>query len=372
MTMKPLPLFWNALDAVPGAAIDRRDWTARLGAEFPVAQRFLRATGRRVTAIDCPSPGGEGCPRAVIRTPGGVLRAVCRSATGRCDPLDLQPEDTDVLQVDFVRLRQALAAAFEFQMAAAPPTSSRVARLGEHAIAAGVAAPVMLLVPGPMGGIQFDELREGGLGSERAVLLVPTAASLPTSLRTRLSEQGHQVLSLSDIILVEHGGGLRLAQPVDVLLHDVRAALEARLGAAPAGPRVALPPGTTWAQVTLRCTSTETVICTAPGVSRQMDPGEFDMRSAKNAKPVAAWTFFLLLAMNGGVLKIDSSTVAPRVRKQKEALSRHLQDTFRMEADPIIWDASQQAYVAAFVARDERPKREREQWLRDLAERRRR
>ena len=51
---------------------------------------------------------------------------------------------------------------------------------------------------------------------------------------------------------------------------------------------------------------------------------------------------------------------------------RHLQDTFRMEADPIIWDASQQAYVAAFVARDERPKREREQWLRELAERRRR
>lgn len=170
----------------------------------------------------------------------------------------------------------------------------------------------------------------------------------------------------------EQGGGLRLTQPVDVLLHDVRAALEARLGAAPAGPRVALPPGTTWAQVTLRCTSTETVICTAPGVLRQMDPGDFDMRSAKNAKPTAAWTFFLLLAMNAGVLKIDSSTIAPRVRKQKEALSRHLQGTFGIEADPIIWDANQQAYVAAFVARDERPKREREQWLQHLAERRRR
>jgi hypothetical protein len=297
---------------------------------------------------------------------------VCRSATGRCDPLDLQPEDTDVLQVDFVRLRRALAAAFEVQMAAAPPTSSRVAQLGEHAIAAGVAAPVMLLVPGPMGSIQFDELREGGLSSERAVLLVPTAASLPTSLRTRLSEQGHQVLSLSDIILVEHGGGLRLAQPVDVLLHDVRAALEARLGAAPAGPRVALPPGTTWAQVTLRCTSTETVICTAHGVSRQMDPGDFDMRSAKNAKATAAWTFFLLLSMNGGVLNIDGRTIPPRVRKQKEALSRHLQETFGIASDPIVWDMTQHAYVAAFVARDERPKQERERWLRDLAERRRR
>jgi hypothetical protein len=103
-----------------------------------------------------------------------------------------------------------------------------------------------------------------------------------------------------------------------------------------------------------------------------MDPGDFDMRSAKNAKPTAAWTFFLLLTMNGGLLKIDGSAIAPRVRKQKEALSRHLQETFGIESDPITWDTSQQAYAATFVVRDERPKREREQWLRDLAERRRR
>lgn len=370
--MKPLPLFWKALDALPGAATDRRDWTARLGAEFPLAQRFLRATGRRVAAIDCPSPGGDGCPRAVIKSAGGALRAVCRSTTGRCDPVDLRPEDTDILQVDFVRLRQALAAAFELQRAAVPPTSNRVALLGEHAIAAGVAAPMMLLTPGPMQSIQFDELRDGGLGGERTVLLVPTAASLPGLLRARLSEQGHHVLPISDIVLVERGGGLQLAQPVDVLLHDVRAALQARLEAAPSAPRVALPPGTTWAQVTLRCTSNATVICTAPGVSRQMDPGDFDMRSAKNAKPVAAWTIFLLLAMGGGILKIEGRSIPSRVRKQKEALSRHLQETFRIAPDPITWDASQQAYIAAFVARDERPKREREQWLRDMAERRRR
>jgi hypothetical protein len=372
MTMKPRPLFWKALDALPGAATDRRDWTVRLGADFPAGQRFLRATGRRAMAIDCPSPGDEGCPRAVIKSADGALRAVCCSATGRCDPVDLQPEETDILQLDFVRLRQALAGAFGLQPAAVPPTSNRVALLGEYGIAAGVAAPVMLLTPGPMQSIQFDELRDGGLGGERAVLLVPTAASVPASLRARLSEHGHRVLHLSDIVLMERGGGLQLAQPIDVLLHDVRAALQARLGAAPSGPRVALPPGTTWGQVTLRCTSNATVICTAPGVSRQMDPGDFDMRSAKNAKPTAAWTFFLLLTMNGGLLKIDGSAIAPRVRKQKEALSRHLQETFGIESDPITWDTSQQAYAATFVVRDERPKREREQWLRDLAERRRR
>jgi hypothetical protein len=189
MTMKPLPQFWKASDSLPGAATDRRDWAARLGAEFPSAKSFLRATGRRATSIDCPSPGGNGCPREVIKAAGGALRAVCRSATGRCDPLDLQAEDTDILQVDFPRLRQTLAGAFGVQAAAMLPASSRVARLGEHAIAAGVAAPVMLLVPGPIDGIQLDELREAGLDGDHAVLLVPTAASLPSSMRVRLSTQ---------------------------------------------------------------------------------------------------------------------------------------------------------------------------------------
>ncbi len=371
MTM-PLRQFWLTLDELPGAATDRRDWMARLGEEFPAAQRYLRKTGRRATAIDCPSPGGEGCPRAVIRNAAGAFRAVCRSVTGRCDPVALDSADLDILELDAARLQQDLAAAFAVHAATGHSRVARVVRLGEHGVAAGVAAPVLLVLPGPEQPLAEEELRYAGLGAERSVVLAPSAASLPASLQSRLSEHGHRVLHLSDIVAIERGDGLRLVQPVDVLLHDVRAALEARLGAAPAGPRVALPAGTTWGQVTLRCTSSATVICTAPGVSRQMDPVDFDMRSAKNAKPTAAWAFFLFLAMNDGVLKIDGSAIAPRVRKQKEALSRHLQDTFGIASDPIVWDTSQQAYVAAFVARDERPRREREQWVRDLAERRRR
>lgn len=369
---KPLRQFWLTLDELPGAATDRRDWMARLGEGFPAAQRYLRKTGRRATAIDCPSPGGEGCPRAVIRNAAGAFRAVCRSVTGRCDPVALDSADLDILELDAARLQQDLAVAFAVQAATAPSRVARVVHLGEHGVAAGFAAPVLLVLPGPGQPLAEEELRYAGLGAERSVVLAPSAASLPASLRSRLSEHGHRVLHLSDIVAIEHGGGLRLVQPVDVLLHDVRAALEARLGAASPGPRVALPPGTTWGQVTLRCTSNATVICTAPGVSRQMDPGEFGMRSAKNAKPTAAWTFFLLLATKGGVLRIDGAGILPSVRKQKEALSRHLQETFCIRSDPVSWDPRQQAYVAAFVARDERQRGEREQWLRDLAQRRRR
>ncbi len=354
--MKPLPLFWNALDALPGATTDRRDWAARLGPEFPLAQRYLRATGRRATAIDCPSPGDDGCPRAVIRSVSGALRAVCRSATGRCDPIELQPADTDILQVDFVRLRQALAAAFEVQMAAAPPTSSRVAKLGEHAIAAGVAAPVMLVVPGPMDGIQFDDLREGGLGSERAVLLVPTAASLPSSTRTRLASLGHIVLTLSDVTEADGKGNLMPVQPLELLLHEIRSALQARINNAQGGPTVSLPAGAQWAELTFVLVSDEVLNVTCRGQTQRLEPDRVGMKDGRTGKPTDAWAFLQVLARSGGVLGPLGRDVVEEQKKKKQALSRQLVRAFGISGDPIRWSKRDRAYQTSFVLRDERPK----------------
>ncbi len=356
MTMKPLPQFWKAFDALPGAATDRRDWAARLGAELPSAQRFLRATGRRATAIDCPSPGNDGCPRAVIRSAGGALRAVCRSTTGRCDPLDLQPEDIDILQVDFVRLRHALAAAFDVQAAAVPPASSRAARMGEHAIAAGVAAPVMLLVPGPMDGIQLDELRDGGLDGERAVLLVPTAASLPSAMRLRLASLGHLVLSLSDVTGVDGVGNLVPVQPVELLLHDIRAGLQVRIDAAQAGPSVSLPAGVQWAEVTFAFISDEVLNVTCRGQTQRLEPDRLGMKDGRTGKPTDAWAFLQVLARAGGTLGPLGRDIVEEQKKKKQALSRQLIRAFGISGDPIRWSKRDRVYQTAFLIRDERPK----------------
>ncbi|TCZ63977.1 hypothetical protein [Roseicella aquatilis] len=354
--MKPLPQFWKAFDALPGAATDRRDWAARLGAEFPLAQRFLRATGRRATAIDCPSPGDDGCPRAVIKSAGGALRAVCRSATGRCDPLDLQAEDTDILQVDFLRLRQALAAALEVQAAAVPSRSSRVVRLGEHAIAAGVAAPVILLVPGPMDDIQLDELRDGGLGGEPAVLLVPTAGSLPSPMRVRLASLGHLVLNLSDVTGADGRGNLLLVQPVELLLHDIRAGLQARIDAAQAGPSVSMPAGAQWAEVTFVLISDEVLNVTCRGQTQRLEPDRVGMKDGRTGKPTEAWAFLQVLARAGGVLGPLGRDIVEEQKKKKQALSRQLVRAFGISDDPLRWSKRDRAYQTAFLIRDERPK----------------
>jgi hypothetical protein len=356
MTMKPLPQFWKAFDSLPGAATDRRDWAGKLGAEFPSAKSFLRATGRRATAIDCPSPGGDGCPREVIKAAGGALRAVCRSATGRCDPLDLKAEDTDILQVDFPRLRQVLAGAFGVQAAAVLPASSRVARLGEHAIAAGVAAPVMLLVPGPIDGIQLDELREAGLDGDHAVLLVPTAASLPSSMRVRLASMGHCVLSLSDVTGADGKGNLVLVQPVELLLHDIRAGLQVRIDAAQAGASVSMPAGAQWAEVTFVLISDEVLNVACRGQTQRLEPDRVGMKDGRTGKPTEAWAFLQVLAGVGGVMGPLGRDVVEEQKKRKQALSKQLVRAFGISGDPIRWSKRDRAYQTAFVIRDERPK----------------
>src|SRR5665213_3616645 len=72
MTMRMAPRFWKALDDIPGAASDGRDWKTRLGEEFEAVSRYLRRTGEIATSVDCPSPGGDGCPRRVVRLRGGI------------------------------------------------------------------------------------------------------------------------------------------------------------------------------------------------------------------------------------------------------------------------------------------------------------
>ncbi|MBU8540880.1 hypothetical protein [Falsiroseomonas tokyonensis] len=359
MMTKPLRQFWKSLDELPGVATDRRAWTARLGTEFALAARYLRKTGDLATAIECPSLGGDGCPRNVIKLPAGGYRAVCRSSTGRCDPVELTASDLSILSLDEHRLYSELTAAFSILPPSRPPGRGRVVHLGEHGVAAGLGAPVLFARPGPELPLHDDDFRQGGLGRERAVVLVPTNSSLPPSVSARLSGQGHLVVSLADITHVHPKDGLALVQPVEVLLHDLRTALLARIGAASLGPRIALPPNTTWAQITLRLTASETVICNGPNVARQMDPADFGMKSRKNAKPIAAWTMFVTIAAAHGTLKLDGGAPAERVKKQKQILSEHLQATFGIPGDPILWDERQRAYVASFVVRDERPLAER-------------
>ena len=106
--MPPIKRFWRSLPSIPGAATSRFEWQALLGEEWSATAPLLRATGALVARVRCPSPGGDGCPRRVVRHRDGRIVAVCGDPEGQCDTINLTLDDIVVHELDLVKLADAL------------------------------------------------------------------------------------------------------------------------------------------------------------------------------------------------------------------------------------------------------------------------
>ena len=152
--------FWKSLDALPGCQTDTRAWAARLRNEWPAAAQLLRRTGALATSIACPSPGGPGCPRRVVRHDDGDIRAVCGDSPKICDDLDLTRDDIAILGLDRPKLIRAIASALALSERRAASNTGAVSEIGTHDVHAGRGFPVFLVVPGPWFGDGIEPFAE--------------------------------------------------------------------------------------------------------------------------------------------------------------------------------------------------------------------
>jgi hypothetical protein len=299
--MKRLRRFWKALDEVPGVATDRLEWTDILGAEWPDIEPYLKSTGRRTTAVMCPYPGGDGCPRRVITSANGAIRAVCGSRPQVCDPLDLTGPDVTILALDRAKLLRDLSRTLDADPADRMSGAGRVMSVGRHAVAAGSVFPILLALPGPADPLADDELREAGLDPAGTVLLVPRASSLPAPLRARLMAAGHQVIPLSEAVGLG-AKGFEAVQPPRTLLAPLREALVARIRAAESKPAWGLPPDARWDEMTFTLISEEVLNVTFRGQTRRLEPDQLGMKDGRSGRPTEAWALLQALARVGGSL----------------------------------------------------------------------
>jgi hypothetical protein len=353
--MRRLRRFWKALDEIPGATTDRLEWMAALGHEGRYVEPYLKDTGRRATAVMCPHPGDDGCPRRVVTNSTGAIRAVCGSRLQACDALDLTPADVAILALDRARLVRELARTLDAELAARAIRPGRVIQVGRHAITAGLACPILLALPGPADPLGEDELREAGLDPAGTVLLVPRASSLPAPLRARLMAAGHQVIPLSEAVRLG-AKGFEAVQPPRTLLAPIREALAARIRAAEPKPAWELPPDATWGEMTFTLMSDEVLNVSFRGQTRRLEPDQLGMKDGRSGRPTEAWAFLKVLARVDGSLGPMTADLVEKHKKEKQALTRRLREAFRIRLDPIRWNRRTRSYQTAFVIRDERPK----------------
>ena len=368
MTPKPLARFWKSLDKIPGAATDQRDWSRQLKGDWQHAQIFLKPTGRLVKEIACPSPGGDGCPRKVVRLDDRRFRAVCGNKPADCDTITLTANDIAVLALD----RKKLSATLCTILGAAPAgerAEGAAMLVGSHSVRAGARIPVILVIPGPMPG---DTLRLWPAGGGPAAIVTPTATSLPSQTMSAFEEAGHTLLNLSDIVDVDGQHRLCGSLPAETLL----AAARQKIKTAARASRHAwiLPPDALWEEVTLQFTSDDRLLVRFRGETRTFDAFEFGMTSQKNNSATDAWGFLQVIVRNGGRVswddnrkQVDTARVRKAgnsalrkpdptslLRKNKQAVSRHLKSTFGLLDDPIKREG-RRAYKARFKVMDTNP-----------------
>jgi hypothetical protein len=347
--------FWKSLDQLTAAATEAREWRARLGPEWPVGGPLLRPTGTLATSIACPSPGGAGCPRRVVRHDDGSIRAVCGESLRICDGLDLARDDIVILGLDRPRLIRAVAVALSLSERRAAPAAGAVTEIGTHDVLAGRGFPVFLVVPGPWFGDGIEPFAELAAVSGPRVLLIPTRRSLGAAASRYLDTLGVTRFALADILVADDRHRLATSQPVDDLFAKLRAAVRDTSTPTVAARGWKLPPDARWGEVSMRFRDREVIQVRFRGVTRPMEPDQLGMKSAKDGKPTRQWRLLWLLAAFRGELPRElPPKVLDRVpefkrgyRRQKELLARSLIECFGIRDNPLPLEGD--SFKASFV-----------------------
>lgn len=342
--------FWKALDALSDAGASRHYWARCLGGEIKAVGRFLKPTGTLATSIDCPSPGGESCPRRVVCHADGTIRAICGDRPKACEDLDLVKDDIKTLQLDRRALGVALAAALALTRPARTPPMTPVMRIGARAIHAGSGIPVFLTIPGARPTLRRADFNEVLTLSPPVLVLTPGTASLPGEMATLLDLNGVTTLALNDLVIATGPGKLAITTQGTAQMDHLVQQLEANNSASRGQNRAwVLPPDARWEEITIRFVSDEVINVSFRGDTRRFESDGLGMKNANNGKPTKQWTYLKMFAMAGGCLPVHHANVreTSKHQKQKQALSKALRDAFGINSDPIRMDGKD--YVTRFV-----------------------
>lgn len=350
MTTKPLARFWKALDEIPEATTDRREWSIRLGEEWPAAAAYLTASGRLAKEIDCPSPGGDGCPRKIVKHTDGRIRAVCGNKPAECDPVDVTREEITCLALDRKKLAAAVGAMLNATSESGARESGAVTVVGSHGVAAGVDIPIVLMVPGPMASVSPDMLASLDVGDRAAAIIAPTPNSIPKRLKAALQARGNAVVALSEISVVDEKCRLVGIQPAETLLSELRDKLLA--GPLTASSRAwLLPADARWEELAFEFTSADVVNVRFRGQTKRFEPEHFSMKDRRSGKPTEQWALLKIFAACEGKLGWSDSGAKVTVKKRKQELIWKLRAAFGIDGDAVVWNRGARVYETLFSIR---------------------
>lgn len=330
------------MSRMPWRATDRRNWRELLGNQYPASDRWLRSTGRVVSAIDCPFPSGNRCPRKVVRHTDDRLVAVCGDRPPRCDRVDLLPDDIDVLEFDPLSLAADLRALLHISPPRNAQDAGSLVEIGMLSMQAGADLAVMAAFPagGEPSALHLPKLKPEQVGG----LVLTAEGSFPGVLEGDWHELAMADLFGADdtaLVLTDRG---MLA--IEAVKEKTLLAFSSRDTAA-----WRLPADAAWGELTVEFVADEVLNVRFRGNTRRFEPEQLGMKDGRNGRPSHQWDLLKIFASGGGAIQAAKTEQHEKFVKQKQELSRKLRSHFGIQSEPIPYDQRSRTFQTAFIIR---------------------
>lgn len=340
--------FWAYLERLPGKSAALFDWDKALSGwdRYPLFRdHFLQLTKNHATAVDCPTECGLGCPRSVVTHVKTNIRAICNEK--EYPAVQLTTRQTLIYRLKQSAINGAICAALgiehrEAKLNGLPHTW----RLGDFIPTAGMDFPVVLTMQDSKDALAEVVRSLCLLIPKPFVLIAPTRLHLSPAVETLLAQRSSPFIALNE--------ELHLGDAPRFLTRRDKAAIFAPLiGQVPepdSGGTVffSTPPGTTWAQIKIQFRDGHTVTILAGDQSGRYTYTQMGMASRKNGNPTEQWKLLEGFANSRGEIDWHSRYASDKLKKQKQELSKHLREFFRLDDDPIEWIKDTKTYRCKF------------------------
>lgn len=301
--MTTTALFWKTIEDIPGLATDTRDWRHRLGETWNHARPYLAETPRFAEQVNCPMPGGEHCPRRVVKQNDGSIRAVCGDRERLCKSLELQPKHIRIRELDTDKLRSDIANAFGINPVARQQ-GGMIEHLGDYLVRAGVGFPVFFSLAGRGNPIRTSDI----FGLDRRglpfVLMVPAIRNVEPSVVEAVHGMAGRVLAFDECVQFARNprtGFDTTISPSEIFAPEI--AILANDEDEPVQPVLALPVGATWGKLKFAFISEEVInISYGKQAPVRIEPDLLGMKNQRNGKATRQWRLLLVCAVLDGAL----------------------------------------------------------------------
>jgi len=359
--------FWRTIERVPGHATDTRDWKVDLTDCWTQVERYLAETSKYAERIDCPWPGGEHCPRHVVRHAGGSVRAICSDPGRLCENLDIGPDDIRIRELDRCRLFADIATVLGLVAPAKPSRRAVLLHIGDHAIAAGRSFPVFAALASPRAPLGRADVLDLDRRNLPFVLVVTSLGAIDPDVPAFLAARQGRVLTCAeclDFALAPRKGFVAAMPLVDLFAPEIAALTDA--GDVVQRPVLILPSNARWSDLRFAFREEAVLNVSYRGQTpARLEPDQIGMRDERNGKPNRQWRLLLICAVLGGALprSFPISTIKGRrpasdvvrilgqfqrgYEKQRQLLAAALRDRFGIDEDPF--SGADDCYEAQFL-----------------------